>query len=53
MSLQKPIELVDVLKLLEFAKWTAKQSCCNVCHCIPCEAVAVLREIGISKWSNE
>lgn len=37
--------------LLNFAEWTAIQSCCHRCECISCEAVAVLRKIG--EWDRE
>lgn len=34
--------------LLEFVKWVSSRGCCNVCSCMSCEAVKVLRELGLS-----
>ncbi len=33
-------------KLLNFTKRVKSQSCCNVCNCLACDALTVLREIG-------
>lgn len=38
--------IVKYPRLLEFVKRVHKQSCCNVCECVPCDALDVLREIG-------
>jgi len=32
-------------KLLAFAKYVRGASCCNVCKCLSCDAMNVLREI--------
>lgn len=33
--------------LLNFALSVKNAGCCNVCHCLPCDAVTVLRTIGV------
>lgn len=35
--------------LLKFVKSLAKISCCNVCECIACDSLKLLREIGEDK----
>ena len=35
--------------LLDFAKKASKQSCCNICNCLACDASKVLRDIGEDK----
>ena len=39
--------------LLEFVKKIWMQSCCNVCECIPCDALDVLRKVEPdTKWEK-
>ena len=37
---------IKYLKLLEFARKLAENSCCAACECNACDATEVLREIG-------